>query len=309
MTNMLTRLSDTERTYNSLVQQRIDTNRLRLTSQETKGEKYSELQNVSGFIHDESILEGIDKLNENNAFLRTIQDTALSQLTGIQKINDRFHKLVMDARNDTPVKNTNFQNDIRALLRELTGVLNDRFETRINTFAGTATDRDAVIDLEHLGGLAANAAVDTSYYQGNQNTLDIELDPRHSITLFEVNASHPAIEKLVRGLRIALSANPADSNDPCLTKALDLSTEIQNSDLISAFTTAGVPRTVIDLSTEAIQDLKTTTVEKLQKEGLTNYADTLMQLETDRAALQASQWLLLQASQDLQKFIDRIQES
>lgn len=266
---------------------------------------YSKVSAPATLISTSAALTSLDSSQRDCNSLLAFQEFTVTQLLSVKEINVSFNKLIAQAATSNPTGFPNFQNDVQGYLRQLTSVLNSRFYGE-NPFSGTASDKDAVIDLTTAGGLAAASPADTTYYTGNTSTTSLNLDATNTVTLFQVNATHPAIEKLVRALRIATTATASDPRNPALLSALDLTNQVNTTDMGIAIIQASVPVGVVKSTLENIEPSRQAYTEIMQNQVLDDFHKTLMALEDARANLAISEFLIMREAQDLKDFLNGI---
>ncbi len=305
MTSMLTTNLDIQQANTCKLSRRTDDLRRVMDSGGARG-SYSEIPDAGKFIETTAALKSTDSDESNCKTLLSLQQFTVTQLEAVKRINTAFNKVLRQCTTSNPLGSLNFQGNINSFLTQLTNVLNTRFGEGINPLSGTATNRDAVVNLAGLGALGSGAGVDTSYYTGNNATQTFALDDSNTISLFQVNATNPAIEKLIRALRISLGANPSNPTDPSLAAALTLSDQVATTDIGNAVVQASLQVDIIKSSLENVDTLRVSLAESLQDGELADFYKTLKDLEEARANLEISEFLMMQEIQDLQDFLNGI---
>ncbi len=263
---------------------------------------YSKVSNPGVLISTSAALTSLDSSQNDCNSLLSFQQFTVTQLLSVKAINVAFNSLLAQAATSNPTGFPNFQNDVAGYLTQLTTVLNSRFHGE-SAFSGTESNKNAVINLRTASGLAAGSPTDTTYYLGNTSTTSLNLDATNTVTLFQVNATHPAIEKLVRALRIATTANASDSQDPALRNALDLTNQVNITDMGTAIIQASFPVEIIKNALAGIDPLRESYTQIMQNQVLDDFHATLMALEDARSNLAISEFLIMQESRALADFL------
>lgn len=266
--------------------------------------KYSEMKNITAFIEGEVDLASLESQVTANISVLLFQQTASQQLQALSSVNNRLNLLLRQTLNSNPHPPVGFKEEVTMMLQEVTSILNQR-TGKETTLGGTNTLSDVTVDLTKLDTIQSGSTRDISYYLGNDETSSLNLSISRSIDLFNVNATHPSIEKTIRALRLCLKGNPNDPQNIDLNYALDISTEAQ-SDFPIAITLLGLSiNHVKDVEQEG-DKAQLTIIEFLSKIGAEDKKEALIKVLELESILDISFHLALKTQQDLDKFLDRV---
>ncbi|MGH1403433.1 MAG: flagellin [Alphaproteobacteria bacterium] len=152
--------------------------------------------------------------NAQIAFDRT--ETMFDLLGGVIDVAQGFLSDLGAALNGLSVTADQIQQSAEATLEQVAGILNSSVGDRY-VFSGSATETPP-IDLTSYGGALPPSAVDTSYYQGNNDVSSVEISNGFNVS-YGQTADDPSIELILRALDLVITS-PNDQN--ALTEAIGL---------------------------------------------------------------------------------------
>lgn len=180
-------------------------------------------QTYSGIAADSGQLVNLESARTRvDQYLKSIQTVTQrlqemeSDTTTLTRVASNLQTLLVNGLNAETSSDLNLNQQAQDMLNQVQGILNDQLNGRY-LFGGTATDI-APVDF-NAAGFATPPSVyptsaDTGYFQGNSTKLAVQVDDHLSIT-YGVTADEPAIEQLVRALRLTATASvgpPQDRN-------------------------------------------------------------------------------------------------
>lgn len=265
-----------------------------------------DVPNLGLFIDSELQASAISTNKQNFAYVLSFQKEVTESVRRVGSINDRLNQLLRVTRNSNPFNMPFFKPVVQDLLQELTGVLNRRFlgETLLG---GTDTKTDVVQDLTTLSALPSHAdpAENLDYYLGNTETCNLKLDGERHIQLFSVNAIHPLVQKTITALRMCLTANEDNPQDPCLESALTLSTEAQK-DYGSALEETAYTSSVVKSAIDENSTQEVIVSEFFQSTGIRDKYEALARVSEYEANLKMSMNFSVSEYAELQRFMDQV---
>ncbi len=168
-----------------------------------RGFYYSQTNDVYTCLQTESQLSLLNNYLKNNELLSARQNVYLNSLHDISSIAIEFNGLLSHMNSSLSNQDYSYPMQIESMLDRLTHTLNTIHQNEF-VFAGTHTQTKAVASLNDLPPLRPPYNEDTSYFQGvSVKNLDVYTNDINMIEPVRITADHPAIEGIIRSLRMA----------------------------------------------------------------------------------------------------------
>lgn len=229
-----------------------------------------------------------DKFVDNNRVLDLRlqkMETVVAQVTEIASDAKAFFVNAAHFRNASEV---DLEGQTQGMLESIAGLLNSEHNGR-SLFAGARTDAQPV-DLSQLpadGDFGADTA-DTLYYSGDAQALRHRASDTLSID-YGVTAAESGFEKLIRGLKIAQTADVSDAEgaQQRIDRALDLINEAID-ELPDIRGRIGGSRAVLEKETTRMEDFRLALDESVGDLENVDLAEAISRLSEEEAQMQAA---------------------
>jgi hypothetical protein len=191
-----------------------------------RGFYYSQTNDAYTCLQTESQLSLLNNYLKNNQLLSARQNTYLNALHEVSSVAIELNGLLSHMNSSLSNQDYSYSMQIESMLDRLSNTLNTIHQNEF-IFAGTRSQTKAVSPLNDLPPLEPPYAQDTSYFQGvSVKDLDVYTDNAHTIQLVRLTADHPAIEGIIRALRIAKTLDVETMIDnPMFQKTMEILTE------------------------------------------------------------------------------------
>ena len=235
-------------------------------------------------------------VTNNNLVDQSLQsmESSMSQLVDIA--ND-FRTALIESLNSNNAASSGIDIEAQNLLQQVASMLNTEFDGRY-LFAGSKTDT-APVDLNDPGFLPPPAVypgtADTSYYQGDQETLSARASADLTIS-YGVRADEAAVEKLVRAIHLTATATVSPVPDTArLNESLRLMAEVID-ELPLVVSRIGVARASLEIANAGHDETLLYAEQTIGELANTNLTEAITFLSADRSTLEASFATLAQMS-------------
>lgn len=217
--------------------------------------------------------------------------------SGLVDIAGEMRTSLLQAINLDNANQMGLDTQAQALLAQVGSLLNTEFNGRF-LFAGSKTDTRPV-DFTDPGFVPPPSTypstANTTYYQGDQQTLKVRVDPNNEID-YGITADDPAIEKLIRGLHLTSTAiiSPVP-DDTRLNEAVRVLEEAL-AELPVLVSSIGVTRGTIETANKQHDETMLYAEQSIIDLGTTDVTEVITLLAADQTTLETSFAALAQMS-------------
>lgn len=277
-----------------------------LLSSDGLAKPMKDVDNAGKVINLECQQEEIAAQRKNNARTIERQKFQTNQIVDAQEVLTKFRLSVSQARSPTNTSNGIFKISIENSLELLNNVMNNTFGNEYPmSGSGLYTKTTTKLsDLTPIGMISADE-VDTSYYTGGGNGDVVYVDSNTTIDRGNINGSHEGFEKLIRALRLSMSADESDSTDERYDKISTLLEEASDA-LGEALVHLGSIQNTIDRVEDNLQQLGEQVDAQYKIEAQADQFETFESWQKAKTQLEISRNLASFQLQETTSFIEKI---
>lgn len=273
--------------------------------------RYSDpaIVNVTGLVKSENDVTALARREIDVVSLSERQGFVSTKIQEAQEANLQLMELLMKVRSPTPPLAGEYQARLRNLLDATTAALNGRYLDK-NLFNGPRDDSDAVLNLSTLSPLGAGSSPSYTDYivwqdlPNAQAQID-DLDGANHIDRFIVDATHISFQKTICALRMALSGDPSNTNDPAVVDALNMARSAVD-DYGGAIVLSGINEEILDKAVNSIQDQSDDNQIMLNRLNNAQELPTIFhQLKMLEVTERVTEYISTDAIRKMKEFIDR----
>lgn len=196
-----------------------------------------------------------------------------------------------------------FQQQTNFYLDQVKNILNTKYLDD-NLFGGTTKNLPPVIDLKTLPGVLPNSPADTSYYVGNNVSLQNQVDTGFFQT-DDINASNPAFEQFIRALRLCQNATINPPDQLVLSTAQNLIDSAQKDLITSQQSIATMSNNLSTIFTN-LNDQELGIQQGIKDAGYRDITDALADYTAQSATVRISEYMSMNMSRRIEKLVNSL---